>query len=168
MKDLPKTLIFEATPTVLVCTRAMAPLTWLPTPQSRKVDNAACGYWTPGLNCNDGSNFDPAGWAGSAKIVTSQDVIAVGRPHLSNGQVVVYNGFTNGGTAVYVPFLFRKFGSNEAALYIQNLSASDSANTTITYFDEESGFYCTMDKVVQPGASGAIWLAGLDSTVCVP
>jgi beta propeller repeat protein len=129
--------------------------------------NATRGYWTPGLNCNDGSNFDPAGWAGSAKIVTSQEVIAVGRPHLSNGQVMVYNAFTGGSTTAYVPFNFRSWNGNETALYIQNLGASD-ATTTITFYDEEDGFFCQLEQVVSPGASGAIWLAELVEDVCVP
>lgn len=125
------------------------------------------GYWTPSLNCNDGRDFDPAGWAGSAKIVTSQAVIADGRPHLSDGQVVVYNALTDGATSAYVPMTFRQYGGSETALYIQNLGTVQTT-ATINYYDEESGFYCVMEQVVEPGASGAIWLAGLDSSVCVP
>jgi hypothetical protein len=130
--------------------------------------NATRGYWTPTLNCNAGGNFPASGWAGSAEISTSQNVIAVGRPHLSSGQVVVYNAFTGGANEVYVPFNFRKWNGNETALYIQNLDDTVDANVTITFYDEEDGFYCSMEQVVTPGSSGAVWLAALDNAVCSP
>jgi hypothetical protein len=129
---------------------------------------ATRGYWTPSIDCTQDGTLPSGGWAGSVKIIADQDVIAVGRPHLSDGQVVTYNAFSSGGTNVFVPMLFRQHSGNESALYIQNLSGTTAANTTITFYDEEDGFYCTMDKVVQPGASGAIWLAALDNTVCLP
>jgi hypothetical protein len=129
--------------------------------------NATRGYWTPAMTCNSGGNFPVGGWAGSAKISSSQDVIAVGRPHLSNGQVVVYNAFTGGANDVFVPMNFRDWFGNETALYIQNLGGS-AATATITFYDEEDGFLCQMEQMVEPGASGAIWLAALDSSVCVP
>ena len=131
------------------------------------VPNATRGYWTPALNCNAGGNFPASGWAGSAEINTSQNVIAVGRPHLSSGQVVVYNAFTGGANEVYVPFNFRKWNGNETALYIQNLGLTD-ATATITFYDEEDGFYCSMEQVVTPGSAGAIWLAALNNAVCSP
>ncbi|MGD2027844.1 MAG: hypothetical protein PVI99_08510, partial [Anaerolineales bacterium] len=129
--------------------------------------NATRGYWTPALNCNDGNSFPGGGWAGSAEISTDVDVIAVGRPHLSSGQVVVYNAFTGGANEVYVPYNFRNWNGNQTALYIQNLGVSD-ATATITFYDEEDGYYCQMEQVVTPGSAGAIWLAALDNVVCVP
>jgi hypothetical protein len=128
---------------------------------------ATRGYWTPALNCNAGGSFPLSGWAGSVKITTSQNVIAVGRPHLSSGQVVVYNAFTGGANKVYVPMTFRKWNGNETALYIQNLGLSDTT-ATITFYDEEDGYYCQMEQVVTPGSAGALWLAALDNAVCVP
>jgi hypothetical protein len=131
------------------------------------VQNATRGYWTPFLDCNDGRNFDPDGWAGSAKIVTGQNVIAVGRPHLTDGQVVVYNAFTNGAMDVFLPMNFWYWHGNETALYIQNLGGS-TANTTITFYDEDSGYRCSMDKDITPGSAGAIWLASISDLDCVP
>ncbi len=94
--------------------------------------------------------------------------IVVGRPHLSDGQVAAYNAFNGRGYNVYVPMLFRQYYGNESALYIQNLTTTSTpANDTITFNDEKSGFYCTMNMVVQPGASTTIWLASLDNMVCV-
>ncbi len=130
--------------------------------------NATRGYWVPSVKCTSGGNFPASGgWAGSAEIITDQEVIAVGRPHLTDGEVVAYTAFTGGGARVFLPIMFRQYNGNETALYIQNLGTVD-ANTTITFYDEESGFYCSMEKTIAPGSAGAIWLAGVDQTVCVP
>jgi hypothetical protein len=130
--------------------------------------NATRGYWTPALDCNAGGNFPGSGWAGSAEISSSEDVIAVGRPHLSSGQVVVYNAFTRGDREGFIPMTFRKWNGSETALYIQNLDGSEDANVTVTFYDEEDGFYCQMEQVVAPGSAGAIWLAALDPLTCDP
>ena len=130
-------------------------------------ENATRGYWLSSLNCNDGRNFSASGWAGSAKIMTSGEAITVGRPHLSDGQVVTYDGYSGGSETVFVPLLYRQYNNNESALYIQNLGTED-AHVTITYFDEQDGYYCAMGKVVPSTSSGAVWLAGIDTTICMP
>ena len=129
--------------------------------------NATRGYWTPALHCNDGRDFDPAGWAGSAKITTSQNVIAVGRPHLYLEEVVVYNAFTGGANAVFVPILFRSYADNQSALYIQNLGPVD-ANITISFYAEDDGYQCSSVLQAPPGVSGSIWMGLVDGTLCVP
>ncbi len=131
------------------------------------ADKATRGYWIPNVNCNAGGSFPGEGWVGSATIHTSGAAIAVGRPHLSDGEVVAYGAFTGGATEAYVPMLFRKYNGNESALYIQNLGDSD-ATVTITYYDEESGYYCAMAQDISPLSTSGVWLAGLDDSVCVP
>jgi hypothetical protein len=66
-----------------------------------------------------------------------------------------------------IPQLFRSHSGDESALYIQNLNDSTPAMVEIQYFDEESGFFCSMIKEVGPNAAGAIWLAGLEPSVCI-
>ena len=131
------------------------------------ANKATRGYWLPSIECNDGGSFPANGWAGSAKIITSEEVIAVGRPHLSDKQVAAYNAFTAGETHAYVPFMFRNYNGNQTALYIQNLGAGD-AETQITFYDEETGQYCNMTLSIPPDSSGAIWLASLTDDVCLP
>ncbi len=131
------------------------------------ADKATRGYWIPNVNCNAGGSFPGEGWVGSATIHTSGAAIAVGRPHLSDGEVVAYGAFTGGATEAYVPMLFRKYNGNESALYIQNLGDSD-ATVTITYYDEESGYYCAMAQEISLLSTSGVWLAGLDNSVCVP
>ncbi len=131
------------------------------------ADKATRGYWIPNVNCNAGGSFPGDGWVGSATIHTSGAAIAVGRPHLSDGEVVAYGAFTGGATEAYVPMLFRKYNGNESALYIQNLGDSD-ATVTITYYDEESGYYCAMAQDISLLSTSGVWLAGLDTNVCDP
>ncbi len=132
----------------------------------RLKHDATRGYWLPSLDCSSGS-FPAEGWVGSATIKSAGEVIAVGRSHLSDGEVIAYDAFIEGTTETYVPMLFRKYNGNESALYIQNLGESD-AHVTITYYDEESGYYCAMAQEISPLSTSGVWLAGLDNSVCVP
>ncbi len=125
------------------------------------------GYWLPTLNCNDGRNFPSEGWVGSAKIDTSQEVIALGRPHLSDGQVVVYNAFTRGAADTYLPMNFFSRSGLGTAVYIQNIT-DRTATAQIMLYDEESGFYCQFLREINPGNSTAIWLGGLVENECDP
>jgi hypothetical protein len=128
---------------------------------------ATRGYWLPYLHCNIDGDFPVSGWAGSARVSTDQNVVVIGRPHLTDGEVVAYNAFSSGSNYVYLPMLFRQYSGNESAVYIQNLAGLDT-QITADFFDEESGDYCTYQKWVSPLASGAVWLAGLDGEVCIP
>jgi hypothetical protein len=129
--------------------------------------NATRGYWLPYLECNVDGVFPGAGWAGSARIITTGNTSAVGRPHLSDGEVVVYNSFPFGSYISYVPRLFLDHGADQSALYIQNLDCLQTT-ATIQFYDEDTGYYCTMYKTIEGYASGAIWLAALDGAVCAP
>ncbi len=128
------------------------------------VANATRGYWIPSLNCNQNGNF-PTEWVGSAKITTDKNVIAVGRPHLSDGEVVVYNAFSSGANTTYLPMTFFNSTGLGTAVYIQNLSETESTTAELVFYDEDSGAECTVTQNVGPGAAGALWLA---SATCVP
>jgi|GEM_PF-2393519 len=122
---------------------------------------ASKGWWVPGLNCL------PQGWVGSAVVVASRNIVAVGRPHIGS-EVMTYNGFTSGDITSYLPMLFKNAfggGTYKSAFYIQNIHDSNPANVTIKYFNDAGVLNCTETAVVAPRASTGYWLPGVS---CLP
>jgi len=114
---------------------------------------ASKGYWLPSVGCL--SN----GWVGGVEVTSNQPIVAVGRPHVGN-EIMTYNGFSSGSTTSYIPMLFKSAfgGSYNAAFYIQNIHASDTANVTIKYYDNAGNLNCTVNDTVSPLASKGYWL----------
>ena len=114
------------------------------------------GYWLPGINCLGTS------WVGGVVITSDQRIVAVGRPHIGS-EVMTYNGFSSGGTSVYVPMLFKDAfgGSYDAALYVQNVSAN-TATVTMKYYDSNGQLSCTQNDTIAPLASKGYWLPSLN------
>ena len=131
---------------VLNCTKAdtLAPL-------------ASKGYWVPTTACDSGSL--PPGWVGGVLITSNQPIVALGRPHIGT-QVTTYNGFAAGSLSSYVPMLFNGAfgGTYNAAFYLQNTHASNTANITIKYYNESGLLNCTKTDTIAPLASKGYWV----------
>ncbi len=111
------------------------------------------GYWLPSVGCL------PDGWVGGAVVTSSQNIVTVGRPHVGS-EVMTYDGFASGSTTSYLPMLFKKAfgGTYNAAFYIQNVNASNTANVTINYYNESGALSCTVNDTVAALASKGYWL----------
>jgi LasA protease len=126
-----------------------------------KVDTvaplASKGYWVPSATCDTGSL--PAGWVGGVVVTSDQPIVAVGRPHVGN-EVMTYDGFTGGSLGTYLPMLFKGAfgGSYNAAFYVQNVHASNTANITLKYYDNSGILQCTKADTVAALASKGYWV----------
>lgn len=118
------------------------------------------GYWLPSVGCL------PDGWVGGAVVTSTQNIVTVGRPHVGS-EVMTYDGFASGNTTSYLPMLFKKAfgGTYNAAFYIQNVNASNTANVTISYYNEAGALSCTVTDTVAALASKGYWLP---SVGCLP
>jgi len=83
----------------------------------------------------------------------------VGRPHIGT-QITTYDGFAAGDTSTYIPMLFKGAfgGSYNAAFYVQNVHASNTANVTIKYYDSAGSLKCTKADTIAPLASKGYWV----------
>jgi hypothetical protein len=91
-------------------------------------------------------------------VTSDQPIVAVGRPHIGT-QVTTYTGFAAGSGSAYVPMLFKgAFGSYNAAFYVQNTHASNTANLTLQYYDSNGVLNCTKTDTVAPLASKGYWV----------
>ncbi len=111
------------------------------------------GYWLPSVSCL------PVGWVGGAVVTSTQNIVTVGRPHVGS-EVMTYDGFASGNTTSYLPMLFKNAfgGTYNAAFYIQNVSAVNTANVTIKYYDETGALSCTITDTIAALASKGYWL----------
>lgn len=98
-------------------------------------------------------------WAGGVSISSTQALVAVGRPHVGS-EIASYNGFTTGSLTSYVPMLFKDAygGSYDSALYVQNISGSNTANVMIRYYDSSGTLNCTKNDTISSLASKGYWL----------
>ena len=131
---------------VLNCTKAdtLAPL-------------SSKGYWVPAATCDSGSL--PAGWVGGVVVTSDQPIVAVGRPHVGS-EVMTYDGFASGSLTTSLPMLFKGAfgGSYNAAFYLQNTHASNTANVTIKYYDSNGVLNCTKTDTIAALASKGYWV----------
>jgi hypothetical protein len=121
------------------------------------IDQANQDYWL---------TF-PTEWAGGLSLTSDQPVVAVARPHVG-AEVMTYNGFGNSFTIMYVPMLFKNaFGGDyKAALYLQNISDTTSANVSISYYDSTGALTCSVtNETLTPLASKGYWLPTI---ACLP
>jgi hypothetical protein len=118
------------------------------------------GYWLPFETCL------PANWYGGVVVTSDREIVAVGRPHLGS-EITSYNGFANGSTNMYAPALFKQAngGSDDSALYIQNVHDTNTANVTIKFYDTSGALSCTMTDTISHGSSKGYWLPDL---TCLP
>lgn len=125
--------------------------------------------WCYGVSTNCGAGIVDAaaalraarfyGWSGGVSISSSQNVVAIGRPHVGS-EVASYNGFAAGSLTSYIPMLFKNAygGSYDSAFYVQNLNTVNTANITIKYYDGAGTLNCTVNDTVSPLASKGYWL----------
>jgi len=115
------------------------------------------GYWLPAATCDSGSL--PVGWTGGVVVTSNQPIVAVGRPHVG-GEVMTYDGFPSGSLSAYVPMLFNGAfgGSYNAAFYLQNTHATNTANLTIKYYDSNGVLNCTKADTLAALASKGYWV----------
>jgi hypothetical protein len=125
---------------------------------------ASKGYWVPSVPCSPAL---PSGWYGGVVITSTQNIVAVGRPHIG-AEVTTYNGFPSGSLSMYVPMLFSQSfdGTYNSALYVQNVNASSAATVSIKFYNSLTGHLdCTMNDTISPLASKGYWVP---SAVCSP
>jgi hypothetical protein len=114
------------------------------------------GYWVPDATCDSGSL--PVGWVGGVVVTSNQPIVAVGRPHIGS-EVMTYDGFASGSLTTYIPMLFKAgFGSYDAAFYVQNVHASNTASVTLKYYDSNGVLNCTKADTIAPLASKGYWV----------
>ena len=100
-----------------------------------------------------------ATWIGGVSISSDQNVVAVARPHLG-AEVASYIGATAGSTTQYVPMLFKgafSGGTYNAALYIQNVSAS-AATLSLEFTDSSGAVVYAKADTLDPHASKGVGL----------
>lgn len=123
--------------------------------------HASKGYWLPDIASL------PNGWAGGAVVLSSQNIVGVGRPHVGS-QVTTYAGsnYSIIGTQ-YLPMVFRDAfgGSYDAALYLQNTHSANTANVTLEFYDDGGVLLCTVTDSILPRATKGYWVPGV---VCDP
>jgi len=114
---------------------------------------AAKGFWLPTETCV------PDGWAGGVLIESDRPLAAVARTHVG-AEITSYSGIIQVGPSTYVPMLFKNAfdGSYMAALYVQNVDQSNSAQITIDFFSSNGTLTCTMTGTLSPGGARGYWL----------
>ncbi len=107
----------------------------------------------------------PDGFVGAARITATQNIIAVGRPHLGS-EITAYNGAAGGSTSVYLPMLFKNaYGvPYNAAFYIQNVTGN-TANVNISFYDDAGTLACIKNITLDPNATQGFWMP---TTTCAP
>jgi hypothetical protein len=103
-------------------------------------------------------------FAGGARITSTQNVIAVGRPHLGS-EISAYNGAPVGSLNAYLPMLFKNaYSSYQSAFYIQNTSGS-AANVDISFYDSAGVLSCVKSIDLAAGAIQGFWMP---TVTCAP
>jgi hypothetical protein len=105
------------------------------------------------------------GFAGGARITSTQPIVTVGRPHLGS-EITAYNGISNGSMTAFLPMLFKNaYGTPyNAAFYIQNTSSS-SATVNILFYDSAGTLSCAKTMTLAGNATLGFWMP---STTCIP
>lgn len=97
------------------------------------------------------------GFAGGARISSTEEIVAVGRPHLG-AEIAAYNGAPLGGLTTYLPMLFKNaFDNYQSAFYIQNTSGSP-ANVDIRFYDSAGVLSCVKTINLAPYATQGFWM----------
>ncbi len=107
----------------------------------------------------------PDGFVGGARIMATQDVIAVGRPHLG-AEITAYNGTSAGSLNAYLPMLFKNAyaAPYQAAFYIQNVTGS-AATVDISFYNEAGALSCTKSVNLAGHATTGFWTP---TVICAP
>jgi hypothetical protein len=112
------------------------------------------GTWVPDLTCL------PASWVGGVVVTSNRSIVAVGRPHIGS-EITTYNGFSSGSLTMYVPMLFKNIWGYDAALYVQNVDAVNTADITLKFYDTTGNLTCTQTDSIPRLSSHGYWLPDL-------
>lgn len=118
---------------------------------------ASLGVWVPAATCSTGSL--PDGWRGSVVITSTQNIIAIGRPHIAT-QVTTYNGSQGGLTTAFLPMLFKTAfdGSYDSAIYIQDINGNGTTELTLKFYDTNGNLTCTHTNSIVGNSVLGLWL----------
>jgi hypothetical protein len=113
------------------------------------------GYWLPSETCL------PDSWYGGVVVTSDRNIVAVGRPHIGS-EITTYNGFAAGSTTLYAPMLFKRInGTDDSALYIQNVNPVNTATISIKFYDQSGVLTYTQPDTISPGSSKGYWLPSI-------
>jgi hypothetical protein len=113
------------------------------------------------LTSNQVSQDYSDSWVGGVSVGSDKNVVTVGRPHVGS-EVASYDGFAAGSLTAYVPMLFKSaWGSYESALYVQNVHASNTAQITIKYYDNNGVLNCTATDTIASLSSKGYWVGSV-------
>lgn len=114
------------------------------------------GYWLPSLSCLGAS------WEGSVQITSTQNIVAVGRPHIGT-EITTFNAGSTGSTTLYLPMLFKwAFSSTyNSTIFLTNTSAANSP-FSINFYDQDGNLTCAKNDTI-PGL-GALKLPLVSGT----
>ena len=59
---------------------------------------------------------------------------------------------------MYLPMLFDNIWGYNSAFYVQNLDQTNTANTTMKFYDTTGALTCTMTDSIPPLSSHGYWL----------
>lgn len=103
------------------------------------------GYWLPSLSCLGAS------WEGSVQITSTQNIVAVGRPHIG-AEITTFNAASSGATTLYLPMLFKEaFGGTYNSTMVLTNSSASNATVNITFYDQNGGLTCVASNTI-PGS----------------
>jgi hypothetical protein len=104
------------------------------------------GYWLPSIACLNAS------WQGSVQITSTENIVAVGRPHIG-AEITTFNAASSGATTVYLPMLFKwAFGGTyNSSIYLTNASPAGTATVTLDFYDANGNLTCTQSESI-PGS----------------
>jgi hypothetical protein len=119
---------------------------------------AISSIWLPGVAGL------PDGFVGGARITATQDVVAVGRPHLG-AEITAYNGTPAGSLNAYLPMLFKNAyaAPYQAAFYLQN-TTGNAANVDISFYDSAGVLSCVKTISLAPNATQGFWMPTVSCT----
>ncbi len=130
-------------------------------PAETIAPRASRGYWVPDESCL------PSQWVGSGVITSDYPIVTIARPHVG-AEISTYNGLPSGSLTSHLPMLFKDAfgGSYDAAFYMQNVDATQTAQVTIKYYDSAGNLSCTHSpETIPPLSSKAYWVPG---EACLP
>ncbi|MCU0520259.1 MAG: hypothetical protein MUF84_06165 [Anaerolineae bacterium] len=120
----------------------------------------------------------PAGWLGSAKIVSSGEIVALVNESDSTNRAASYIGFATGSTSANAPIVLKTYYGYSTSITCQNIGAAPT-NVTVTYSsgvtESRSGvavngtalFYQPNTAGLASGFNGSAVITAAQDIVCV-
>jgi hypothetical protein len=103
-----------------------------------------------------------AGWVGAATLTSDQPIV-VTVMEVGPTMLFGYNGFTASVTNPWLPLVNVNNYGFTTGIQIQNASATDTTDVTVSYTPSLGGTACTETKTIDPGASATFALHAWDA-----